>query len=202
LHQTALHPGQIVLNLPLLSLCSPFMFESVMQEKTQSVSLKSDLKFRREIYRQDVEKMAEWLQDDEITEHLNESQNIHQKLEQISQQSSLPIFSHHFNKNGTFFVITRPGQGPIGFLRLASKDEGAEMVVVIGERSEWGKGYGYRAVKKGLRHAFFEWREDQVIAKIHDENERSKHVFRKAGFTHDKDLNSEEQFSITVDEYL
>ena len=179
-----------------------FMFCSGMQEKAQPVSHKSELRFRREVYRKDVEKMAKWMQDDEITEHLNESQNIHRKLKKISQHSSLPIFSHYFNQDGTFFVITRPEHGPIGFLRLASKDEGAEIVVVIGERTQWGNGFGYRAVKKGLRHVFFEWREDQVIAKIHDENERSKHVFRKAGFTHDKDLESEEQFSITVDDYL
>lgn len=186
----------------MFSRSTRYMFEAVMQEETRSISQQGNIKFRREVYRQDVEKMAEWMQDDEITEHLNESQNIHRKLKKISRHSSLPIFSHHFNQNGAFFVITRPECGPIGFLRLASKDEGAEIVVVIGERSEWGKGYGYRAVKKGLRHAFYEWREDQVIAKIHDENKRSKHVFRKAGFTHDKDLVSEEQLSITVDEYL
>lgn len=161
-----------------------------------------EITFRQEVYRADVQEIARWMRDDEITEHLNESQNIHDKLTRISQQSSLQIFSHFFNRNGSFFIIAHQQLGPIGFLRLVPKEAGAEIVVVIGDRSQWGNGYGFLAVKKGLRHAFFQWREDQVIAKIHEENERSKHLFRKAGFTHDKDLATEQQFSISMDEYL
>lgn len=160
------------------------------------------IELRQEIYRSDVEKMTEWVNDDDVTRYLNEEQNIQDTLQRVLQNTSLPIFSHQFNRNGSFFMISLTRYGPIGFLRLVPKDEGAEIVVVIGERSQWGNGYGYLAVKKGVKHAFFQWREDKVIAKIQPQNSRSKHIFRKAGFTHEQDLHSAEKFTLEMDEYL
>lgn len=161
-----------------------------------------EIRLRQEIYRNDVEKMTEWMEDDEVVEYLNEEQNVNEALRRSLRQSSLPIFSPQFNRNGSFYLITRPERGPIGFLRLVPKAEGVEIVIVIGDRSQWGHGYGFAAIQKGLNLAFFDWREDRVIAKIHKDNQRSVHVFKKAGFTRDKQLNSEMKFSLTIDEYL
>jgi len=89
------------------------------------------IKLRQEVYRGDVEKMTEWLEDEEVVEYLNEDQNVQDILHRRLRQSSLPIFSAQFNQNGSFFVITHHEHGPIGFLRLVTKSEGVEMVVVM-----------------------------------------------------------------------
>lgn len=160
------------------------------------------LQFRREVMRSDMSKLRKWMQDEQVTEHLNEDQNIGAKLQRAVQESSLPIFTPQLNRNGRFFLLTLPDKGPVGFLRLASKADAAEIVVVLGEPDIWGKGYGYRAVRKGLRHAFYEMRKERVVAKIHKGNTRSKHVFRKAGFSKDADLEEEEKFSMELADML
>ena len=159
------------------------------------------VRLRQEVYRSDVEKMAEWMEDEEVVRYLNEEQDIEDRLHQTLRQTNLPIFSPQLSRNGSFFLVTLPESGPIGFLRLIPKEEGTEIVIVIGERSQWGKSYGYQAVKKGVRVAFFRWREEKVIAKIHEENERSKHLFRKAGFSREGQMNGQEKFTVTLDEY-
>lgn len=164
--------------------------------------VEKEINLRREVYRRDVEKIAQWMEDERVVEYLNEEQDISDQLNRLSRQSSLPVFSQQFNRNGSFFLVTLPDYGPIGFLRLVSKSEGAEIVIVIGESSQWGKGYGYVAIQQGLRRAFFQWREEKVIAKIHPDNERSKAVFKKAGFSKEKELQRDIKFSMTFDEFI
>lgn len=71
-------------------------------------------------------------------------------------------------------------------------------MVVIGDRRRWGNGYGRAAVRKGVRHALFQWRKDKVVAKIHLDNRRSKRVFRNVGFTKNRELKNEEEFALTL----
>lgn len=161
-----------------------------------------EIKLRRKVKRQDVKALAEWLDDEKVSEYLNEEQDISNELKKISSQSTLPLFTHIFNQNGQFFMIALRHNGPIGFLRLVPKGEGTEMVVVIGERSQWGNGYGYAAIQKGLKKAFYQWREDKVLAKIDPDNTRSKAVFRKAGFSKEDDLEKDELFSVSFHEFV
>lgn len=99
-------------------------------------------------------------------------------------------------------MITTDEKEPIGFLRLVPKGKVAEMVIVIGEKDEWGKGLGANAIKEGLKQAFFDWRVEEVIAKINFANERSKRVFSKVGFIKDKELAKEIQYAISMEKFL
>ncbi len=159
------------------------------------------VELRREIYRQDVEKLAQWMADEKVSEYLNENQNIDHELQNLLNRSQLPLYSHHFNRNGSFFLVTLPTAGPIGFVRLVPKQNQAEIVVVIGERRHWSRGYGRQAIRQAARHAFFEWRKEQVVATIHQENRRSKRVFQKAGFTKSEDLTTESRFTLPLDNF-
>ncbi|KJS79968.1 MAG: GNAT family acetyltransferase [Peptococcaceae bacterium BICA1-8] len=161
-----------------------------------------NIELRREIFKSDAEKIIDWLEDYDVNQHLNESQNVNDNIRKIIYRVNMPILTHVFNQDGTFFMVTTPSKGPIGFLRLIPKNHHTEMVVVIGDKKEWGKGFGFKAVLEGLKHAFFKWREDKVIAKISHENGRSKRVFKKAGFSHDKELTCETQYSISVNKFL
>jgi RimJ/RimL family protein N-acetyltransferase len=161
-----------------------------------------EIKLRKKVRRKDVEALAEWLEDEKVSEYLNEEQDISDDLKKLSNRSTLPLFTHAFNQDGQFFMISLRQNGPIGFLRLVPKGEGTEMVVVIGEQSEWGNGYGYAAIQKGLKKAFYQWREEKVLAKIDPDNTRSKAVFRKAGFSKEEDLEHDELFSVSFDEFV
>ncbi|MCY6960292.1 GNAT family N-acetyltransferase [Clostridium brassicae] len=161
------------------------------------------VELRQEVFKTDAWKIVDWLEDEKVTEYLNERQNVGKSIKQIIYRINMPILTHLFNQDGSFFMVTTTKKESIGFLRLIPKQqESAEMVVAIGDREKWGMGLGPNAIVEGLKHAFFEWRVDEVIAKINFKNERSKKAFKKVGFKEDKELSNEIQYSISIKEFL
>lgn len=151
----------------------------------------SNIFLRREIYREDLEKLSAWLENPEVNEYLNEDENITDQLNSLIKQHSLPIFTPLLNRSGVFFMIEHPAEGTVGYLRLAAKnDSTSEMVIAIGDIECWGKGFGSAAIRQGLQKAFFDLRHEKVEAKIHPENERSLYVFTKEGFSHKQESTS------------
>jgi RimJ/RimL family protein N-acetyltransferase len=162
----------------------------------------ADIVLRREVYRDDAQKIAYWLEDEEIIRFLNEHQNVSDDIRQVLARVPIPVLTHLFSQDGIFFMVDTDKQEPIGFLRLVPRPTETEMIIVIGDKKNWGRGFGTGAVVQGLRHAFFEWRTDKVVAKINTANRRSIRVFKKAGFRQEKELPGEFQFSITMDDFL
>lgn len=160
------------------------------------------LKLRQEVYRSDAWKIIDWLEDDEVSRYLNESQNVTGAIRQVINRVNMPILTPLFNQDGSFFIITINEEEPIGFLRLVPKNKAVEIVIVIGDKEKWGNGFGSHAIKEALKKAFFSWRADQVIAKINFKNERSIKVFNKVGFREDKQLAREMQYAMSMDEFL
>lgn len=161
-----------------------------------------DVQLRQEIYRSDAYRIIDWLEDDEVVRYLNENQNVCSSIRQVIDRVNMPILTHLFNDNGSFFIVTTNEDEPIGFLRLVPKGKNAEMVIVIGDKEKWGTGLGSNAIRQGLKHAFFYWRVDEVIAKINFKNERSIRVFNKVGFKEERLLQREIQYSMSVHEFL
>ena len=159
------------------------------------------VQLRQEVFESDAWEIVKWLKDHEVVKYLNEVQNVSNVIEQTIYRVNIPVLTHLFNRNGKFFMITKREQ-PIGYMKLVPKGNVTEMVVVIGDKKNWGKGYGRNAIHQGLRHAFFEMRHDKVIAKIHIENERSKRVFKKSGFREETKLAKEMQYSISMNQFL
>lgn len=159
------------------------------------------VQLRQEVFAADAWKIAEWLEDYEVIRYLNENQNVAKGIRQVIQRVNMPILTHVFNQNGSFFVITEKDES-IGFLRLVPKGKSAEMVIVIGNKEKWGRGLGKDAISQGLKHAFYEWRMNEVIAKINYKNKRSIRAFDKVGFKPDKELAKEMQYSISIEEFL
>lgn len=161
-----------------------------------------DVQLRQEIYKDDAWRIIQWLQDDEVIMYLNENQNVCKSIKQVIDRVNMPILTHLFNDNGSFFIVSTSEEEPIGFLRLVPKGKLAEMVIVIGDKEKWGKGLGSSAIRQGLKHAFFYWRVDEVIAKINFKNQRSIRAFNKVGFKKEKLLPREIQYSISINEFL
>jgi len=164
--------------------------------------MKTDIvHLRQEVYESDAWKIIDWLGDVEVSKYLNEQQNVCESIRQIIYRVKMPILTHLFNQNGSFFMIVDQ-EGPVGFLKLIPKGKTVEIVIVIGDKEKWGRGLGTNAISKALCHAFFEMRVNEVIAKINLKNERSKKVFKKVGFTEEKLLPREMQYNITLDKFV
>ena len=63
------------------------------------------IKLSREVYKSDAEKMADWLSDKEISSNLNEGVNAKENLINIINRIDMPILTHLFNNNCSFFTI-------------------------------------------------------------------------------------------------
>ncbi|MFR1824550.1 MAG: hypothetical protein ACLSXJ_14435, partial [Clostridium saudiense] len=62
------------------------------------------IKLSREVYKSDAEKMADWLSDKEISSNLNEGVNAKENLINIINRIDMPILTHLFNNNCSFFT--------------------------------------------------------------------------------------------------
>ena len=155
-----------------------------------------------EITRENAYTLMSWLQDDEVTRYLSDTRDVSSNIEQVVDRINMPVLTHLFNQNGRFYIAYNKNDVPVGFVRLVVKDAETEIVIVIGDRSNWGKGLGSNTIQESLKIAFFELRSQRVIAKIHNENRRSMRAFVRAGFKLNHESSTMQSFSMTMEEYL
>ncbi|MBC5628224.1 GNAT family N-acetyltransferase [Clostridium sp. NSJ-6] len=158
------------------------------------------IELSQEVYRSDAEKMVNWLSDKEIISNLNEDSNVTRNLINMINRIDMPILTHLFNNNCSFFTIKNINQ-TVGFLRLIPKNKGVEIVIAVGEKELWGRGIGYNAVLEALKKAFFDLRTDKVVAKVKKANKRSRNLFKGIGFTEVKELEKEVEYHMTKDAF-
>lgn len=159
------------------------------------------IKLSQEVYKSDAEKIIAWLSDKEIVGHLNEEVNARKNLINVINRIDMPILTHLFNNNCSFYTIKNTYQ-TIGFLRLVPKNGGVEIVVAVGEKELWGKGIGHNVVNQALKKAFFDMRTDKVVAKIKKTNNRSRNLFKGIGFMEVKELEKEFEYQITKEVFF
>jgi len=157
---------------------------------------------RPEITREHASAMANWLQDEEVLRYLSDARDISRAIHRILERVNLPVLTHLFSSEGRFFIVSTRHGAPLGFVRLARAGEDCEIVLVIGDRSNWGKRLGTRAIRESLKEAFFGMRVRRVIARIDKENRRSARAFLRAGFTLEREAGTLRVFSITMEQFM
>ncbi len=91
---------------------------------------------------------------------------------------------------------------PVGFVRLVKTGQGCEMVLVIGNRENWGRKLGASAIREGMKLAFFDMRAEKLIAKIHADNARSRKAFQRCGFLLETQTPALQSLAMTSERYL
>ena len=155
-----------------------------------------------EITRSDALKLMDWLEDECVTRHLSDSRHVARFIEQVIDRVQLPILTHLFNQGGRFFMAYDRDDVPVGFVRLVKAGTDCEMVLVIGNRDNWGRKLGASAIREGMKLAFFDMRAEKLIAKIHADNERSLKAFERCGFLLESQTPALHSFAMTSDRYL
>ena len=135
-----------------------------------------------EITRSNALTLTDWLEDEAVTRYLSDSRNVSRMIEQVLGRVQLPILTHLFNQGGRFFMACDQHDVPVGFVRLVKTGSNCEMVLVIGNRDNWGRKLGASAIREGMKLAFFEMRAERLIANIHPDNVRSLNAFLRSGF--------------------
>ncbi len=81
-------------------------------------------------------------------------------------------------------IETREGR-PIGNLGLQAIDEAqgrATLGISIGEKEQWGRGYGSDAIREALRYGFDEMGLRRVDLQVDEDNLRGIRCYEKCGF--------------------
>lgn len=155
-----------------------------------------------EITRSDALKLMDWLEDECVTRHLSDSRHVSRFIEQVIGRVQLPILTHLFNQGGRFFMVCDGDDRPVGFVRLVKTGPICEMVLVIGDRDNWGRRLGAGAIREAMKRAFFEMRAERLIAKVHTDNARSLKVFQRSGFLLESQTPDLRTFVMTSERYL
>lgn len=156
---------------------------------------------RQDIFMEDALKIAQWLEDEEILAYLNEDQEAAKRIRSLVSSSTMPLYNQVFNQKGLFYLICQ-GEESIGYVKFIPKNKGHEIVIAIGKKELWGKGYGKSALKKALCEAFFSLRTEKIDAKIKEKNLRSLNLFEHFGFQETTKKESLYHLSMDFDTFL
>jgi regulator of nucleoside diphosphate kinase len=144
----------------------------------------------------------DWLEDEDVTRFLSDSRHVSRLIEQVIGRVQLPILTHLFNQGGRFFMAYDRHDVPVGFVRLVKSGRDCEMVLVIGDRDNWGRKLGASAIREAMKLAFFEMRAARLIAKIHPENVRSLNAFLRSGFLPESETPAMKSLVMSSARYL
>lgn len=155
-----------------------------------------------EITRANALNLMDWLEDESVTRYLSDSRHVSRFIEQVVGRVQLPVLTHLFNQGGRFFMAYDRHDVPVGFVRLVKAGTDCEIVLVIGDRDNWGRKLGASAIREGMKLAFFEMRAEKLIAKIHADNERSLKAFLRCGFLLESETPTLKTLTLTAGSYL
>lgn len=155
-----------------------------------------------EITRANALNLMDWLEDESVTRYLSDSRHVSRFIEQVVGRVQLPVLTHLFNQGGRFFMAYDRHDVPVGFVRLVKAGTDCEIVLVIGDRDNWGRKLGASAIREGMKLAFFEMRAEKLIAKIHAANERSLKAFLRCGFLLESETPTLKTLTLTAGSYL
>ena len=155
-----------------------------------------------EITRANALTLMHWMEDEDVTRHLSDSRHVSRFIEQAIGRVKMPILTPLFNQGGRFFMAYDRHDVPVGFVRLVKAGADCEMVLVIGDRANWGRKLGASAIREGMKLAFFDMRADKLIAKIHTDNARSLKAFVRSGFELETESPTLKSFAMSAERYL
>lgn len=84
-----------------------------------------------------------------------------------------------------FTIISKEMHQPIGTINLSSidyKNQKAEYGILIGEKSQWGKGYAHEASDLILNYAFNDMNLKRIYLKVLEDNIGAVKLYKKIGF--------------------
>ncbi len=141
--------------------------------------------FLRNLGHEDVtERYLSWLQDDEVTRYLEVRFLTHT----IDAIRSFVCDANDSSHSLLFGVFMSDGCGHIGNIKLGPIDRNhgrADISLMLGERSAWGKGYATEAISAVASYGFEKLNLKKIGAGCYSNNLGSLKAFLKAGFTHE-----------------
>lgn len=140
----------------------------------------------RAIEHEDLPRFVSWLNDPEVIAglilylpmSLGDEENWYQSMVQRPPVEHPLVIEI---KDGDEWMMI----GNIGLHNIDWRCRSVEVGIVIGEKSMWGRGYGTKAMRLMLRHAFNTLNMNRVYLRVYETNPRAIRSYEKVGFIHE-----------------
>jgi RimJ/RimL family protein N-acetyltransferase len=134
----------------------------------------------RRLEEEDLEKELQWLSDPEVTRLTQAGYSLPVTRAQVQE-----MFKEAIRGERLFFAVETKDGTLIGDAALHPIDEKnrlGELLITIGEKGYWNKGYGTDTILLLLKLAFQEVNLQKVELRVFEYNERAIKVYEKCGF--------------------
>ena len=122
-----------------------------------------------------------WMRDPQVVQYLESRDHI-QTLETLREFVRNMNTSHRDHLFGIFLGQSGEHIGNIKIGSVREPHRSADLGLIVGRRSAWGKGYGTEAIALATRYAFEQLGLNKLWAGMYAENLGSYHAFIKAGY--------------------
>lgn len=144
-----------------------------------------DKVYLRAVERGDIERGHRWINDWEVRQYLMPGPAYPISVDEEQKWFESTV---HPSDGRSFAIVTVDGDvhiGNCGFHRLDWKNRKAEIGIMIGEKTYWGKGYGTDALRVLLRVGFDELNLNRLSLHVYAFNIRAIAAYEKVGFRHE-----------------
>ncbi|MGI5864993.1 MAG: GNAT family N-acetyltransferase [Myxococcales bacterium] len=141
--------------------------------------------YLRPLEKEDAPQIAEWLNDREITRPLL----VHRPINRAGEERYLEQVAQ--SENDVNLGIARHDDALIGVTGLGAidmKNRHASFGIFIGDKTQWGKGYGSEATRLMVGYAFDTLNLNKVWLHVIEHNERAIRAYERVGFKREGSL--------------
>ena len=135
----------------------------------------------RPLDERDLDHVMEWVNDQEVTRTLLMGRYpVTRQMEKEWLEGRLK----GSEKEVSFVIETLAGSylGGIGFFRIQAVERHAELGLVIGRKSEWGKGYAREAMSLLMDYGFTQLNFNMIYLAVVPHNTRAHKIYLDLGF--------------------
>lgn len=135
------------------------------------------------VERENLKKYHEWLNDPEVTRGLD----LYLPLSMADEENWFDSMTKRNPNEKPFAIEIKKGKtwkliGNCGFHNIDTKNRCGEVGIVIGDKTEWNKGYGAEAMTLLQRHGFETLNLNRVYLRVYADNVRAVRSYEHAGF--------------------
>ncbi|MFN8384581.1 MAG: GNAT family protein [Anaerolineales bacterium] len=137
----------------------------------------------RAVEREDVSKFHEWVNDPEVTRGLA----MYLPMSLADEEYWFDSHAKRDPREKPFAIDVRKGKswkliGNCGVFGISDVNSSAELGIMLGDKTEWNKGYGSEVMSLLVRHCFETLNLNRAYLKVYTENVRAVRSYEKAGF--------------------
>ena len=137
----------------------------------------------RAVEHEDVKKFHEWVNDPEVTRGLA----MYLPMSLADEENWFNSHAKRDPKEKPLAIEVRKGKtwkliGNCGVFEIESVNSSAELGIMIGEKSEWNKGYGSEVMTLLVRHCIETLNLNRVFLRVYTDNIHAVRSYEKAGF--------------------